>query len=157
MFNHLFAFIWFYLTLNEFICIGTSLNDSNTMHDWTIKCVLNPSCIGAEQLTTPGNMLVTADSCAAVLRLPFASATKWNAILDPFMWTSIPTEAFLPISCSTAIAISSMCHGNPTSDFWSEGLIQNHTSHTNSGWGRTQCMWQHFFRTQERKRPSLTS
>jgi len=54
----------------------------------TSNCVLNPFALEAEHFTTQGNM-ITADSWAAILQLPFASATEPNAILDSFMWTAI--------------------------------------------------------------------
>jgi hypothetical protein len=54
----------------------------------TSSCVLNPFALEAEHLTTQGNM-ITADSWATILQLPFASATEPNAILDSVMWTAI--------------------------------------------------------------------
>ena len=91
IFNHLFDFIWIYLTLFDFFCFGTSLGLSCTtylIHHMTSNSVLNPFALEAEHLTTQGNM-ITADSWAAILQLPFASATEPNAILDSFMWTAI--------------------------------------------------------------------
>ena len=91
IFHHLFDFIWIYLTLFDLFCFGTSLGLSCTtylIHHMTSSCVLNPFALEAEHLTTQGNM-ITADSWAAILQLPFASATEPNAILDSFMWTAI--------------------------------------------------------------------